>query len=168
MKKTFLASGIILTVLLIECITYYSIASSRLPKRVINNLQIDRNYLSDTIIFGSSITIYGTGKETLTPYSLNLLSKENKKLLRNKLAPNMVWEETALSNFCNSQQAKNMSSLDCSNFVDNLKNRKTKLYITALEEQLFSVTVNTNLSSNGQFYYNEDHYTWILFFWLNL
>jgi len=146
-------------------------ANDKLSEQAIKNIEINPQLISDTLIFGSVISIRGNQQETIKPYNLHLTNKEHFKLLKKKLSPSVVIEETEYAKHCDKvseEAAKHLDSLQFELFVDNLHNNKSKLFITALEDQKFFVTVNYNWSANKQFFYEEDAYVWIFFSWLQI
>lgn len=170
-RKIVTAIAVVLFLGIVEFITYHILASDALSKKAIENIEINRQVISDTIIFSSEISVRGNQQETIKPYNLHVSEKENFKLIKKKLYPSVVLKETEYAAYCDkvSQEAvKQLDSVQFAMFVDNLHEHKTKLFITALEDQKFFVTVNYNWSANKEFYYEEDQYVWIFFSWLQI
>lgn len=147
MKRKFTILAIALVLAAAQFITYYTIADAKLSNQVIKNLIINTNYPSDTILLNSLVSVSGN-QNSIKLYHLHLSSPENFTLLKKKLAPSIVIDEADKNN--------------------NLNMIKSKLSIVALEENIFSVTVNTNYAYQSQFYFNEDQYVWFLFSWLKI
>ncbi|HSY62129.1 MAG TPA: hypothetical protein VK796_09650 [Cytophaga sp.] len=170
-RKIFTTTAIILFLGIVQFITYYTIANDKLSEQAIKNIEVTKQLASDTIIFSPVITVLGNQQGEIKPYELHLSNKKYFKLIQKKLAPSAVVEETEYATYCEkiSQEAfKQMDSTSFLMFNDNLHNNKSKLYITALEDHKFFVTVNYNWSANKQFFYEEDEYIWIFFSWLKI
>ena len=170
-RKIFTAIAFILFLGIVQFITYYTIANDKLSEQAIKNIEVTPQLRTDTIIFSSAISIHGNQQETIKPYDLNLLKKRNFRLLKDKLSPSVVEEETDYAKHCDKvsqEAAKKMDSVQFAMFVDELHNNKSKVYITALEEQKFFVTVNYNWSAYKEFFYEEDQYVWVFFSWLKI
>jgi len=170
-RKIISATAILLFLTIVQFITYYTIANDKLTEQAIKNIEATPQLTSDTIIFSSAISIRGNQQETIKPYDLHLSKKKNIKLIGKKLVPSIVVEETEYAAYCDkvSQEAsKHLDTLQFAMFVDNLYNNKSKLFITALEEQKFFVTVNYNWVAHKEFFYEEDQYVWIFFSWLKI
>ena len=165
MKRLFLIVGFALVLVAIECITYYTIAQKKLPELAIQNLIVNTNSVSDTILFGSTMSIYNNPDNLVTSYDLHLSSKEHFTDLQHKLAKYTLVHEADYATYCESIAKQHPDKPEYS--YDLVKN-KSKLYITAIEEDMFTVTVNTNWAYKNQFYYNEDHYFWFLFNWIKI
>lgn len=169
-KKLFITLGTVTLLLAIQFTTYYTIANDRLTKAAINNLIVNDNFGADSILFSSTLSIRGNQQE-LIPYKLTFSSKENIKLLKKKLQPYTFLTEQEYETYCDAiaqAASKQMKEPELSALVENLYKNKSRLYITALEDQKFLVTVNTNWSNSKQIQYEEDQYIWILFFWMNI
>lgn len=170
-RKIFTAIAILLFLSIVQFVTYYTIANDKLSEQAIKNIEVTKQLTSDTIIFSSAISVRGNQQETIKPYELHLSKKENLKLIGKKLSPSIVVEETAYAAYCDkvSQEAsKHLDTLQFEMFVDNLYNNKSKLFVTALEDQKFFVTVHYNWSAHKEFFYEEDEYVWIFFSWLKI
>jgi len=170
-RKIFTAIAILLFLTIIQFITYYTIANDKLSEQAIKNIEVNPQLTSDTIVFGSIISVCGNQQEMIKPYNLHLTNKEYFKLLKKKLAPSTIVEEAEYGKHCEkiAQEAfKHMDSAQFEMFINNLHTNESKLYITALEDQKFFVTVNYNWSANKQFFYEEDQYVWLFFSWLKI
>lgn len=171
MRKIVTATIIVAILAGIQLITYYTIARDQLAEKAIKNIEINSRLLSDTIIFSTEIAVHGNQKETIRPYNLNLLNKENFRAVKNKLSPSVVLQEADYAKYCeqvSTEAAGQLDSLQFVLFTDNLQKNKSRIYITALEEQKFFVTVNYNWSANKEFFYEEGQYVWLFFSWLNI
>ncbi len=146
MKRKFTILAVALIIVAAQFITYHTSGESALSKRVIRDLIINNNYPSDTILLSPLISV--SGDNSIQSYPLQLSSKANFPLLKRKLVPSIVIDEA--------HGATNSNAI------------KSRLSIVAVEEHTFSVTVNTNYSYQSQFYYNEDHYVWVLFTWFKI
>lgn len=173
-KKIITAVAVILVLTIVQFTTYQTLASKKLSELAIKNIQITKHLASDTIIFGSVISVCGNEQQAIKPYNLHVSDKENFKLLKKKLAPSTVMEETEFSTYSEKvvQNAlKKMSTTDFEKFMDtnNPYLNKSRLHLTAIEEQKFFVTVNYNWSGRTkEFFYEEDEYVWIFFSWLKI
>lgn len=170
-RKLLTAIAIILFLGIVQFITYKTMSDGKLAKQVIKNIEVNGKLTSDTIIFGSAISIHGNQQETIKPYNLHLVKAENFKLIKDKLSPSVVIEESDYATYCDKaskEACKQLDSAQCALFIDNLHNNKSKLYITALEQQKFFVTVNYNWSVHREFFYEEGQYVWIFFSWLKI
>jgi len=165
MKKLFLSIGFALVLIAVECITYYTIAQKKLPELAIKHLIVNTSSVSDTILFGSTMSIYANPENPITPYNLPLTSKEHFTELQHKLAKYTLINEEEYATYCESVAKKHP---DNPSYTNNLLKTKSKLYITAIEESMFTVTVNTNWAYKSQFYFTEDHYFWFLFNWVKI
>lgn len=172
-RKILIAIAILLFLAIIQFITYYTLANDKLSEQVIKNIEVNHQLTTDTIVFGSVISVCGNEQGAIDPYNLHLSDKENFKLIKKKLSPSIVMEETEFGIHCEKivqEAVKNMSTKDFELYIstNNPCYDKSKLYITAIEEQKFFVTVNYNWSANKQFFYEEDQYVWIFFSWLKI
>lgn len=170
-KRLLITLGVAAAVLTIQFSTYRTIAADKLSKTTIQNLIVTDNFGSDSIIISSASSVIGNMQERITPYPLNFSSKENRKLLKKKLQAFTVLNEKEYTDYCNkiAQSALPDTSAEArAEFVVNMNKNKSRLYVTALEEQTFLVAVNTTWSKNSQIQYEEDRYIWLLFFWTTI
>lgn len=170
-RKLLITLGVVALLAAIQFTTYYTIANDKLTKSAINNLIVNDNFGSDSIIVSSANSIIGNMQQSIRPYPLNFSSKENKKLLKKKLQAFTVVTEKEYNYYCETMAASAMrdSSAEArAEFIADLNKGKSRLYITALEEQTCLVAVNTTWSKNSQIQYEEDRYIWILFFWTTI
>lgn len=171
-RKILTAIAILLFLTIVQFITYNTIANDKLAKQAIKNLEVNPQITSDTIIFGSVITVrWKQELKHITPYNLHLTNREHFKLLKKKLAPSTIIEEAEYGKYYEKifQEAyKHMDSAQFEMFVDHIHSNESKLYITALEEQKFFVTVNYNWIKNRESFYEENHYIWVFFSWLKI
>lgn len=170
-KRLLITLGATAVLVAIEFTTYHTIAKDKLSKSAIQNLIVGDNFGSDSVIVSTASSVLGNMQQSITSYPLNFFSKENKKLLKKKLQAYTVVSEKEYTNYCNEiTQAtlKDSSAKAKAEFIANLNKNKSRLYITALEEQTFIVAVNTTWTKNSQIQYEEDRYLWILFFWTTI
>jgi hypothetical protein len=165
MKKLFLSIGFALVLIAMEYITYYTIAQKKLPELAIKHLIVNTSSVSDTILFGSTMSIYDNPENPIIPYDLPLTAPEHFKELQKKLSKYTLINEEAYAIYCESVAKQHPKNPE---YKSNLLKNKSKLYITAIEENMFTVTVNTNWSYKSQFYFTEDHYFWFLFNWVKI
>jgi len=171
MKKTITALAIITVLAIVQFTTYYTMADDKLAEQVIKNLEANSQLRSNTIIFSSAVSIIGNQQDIIKPYNLHLSKPANFRLIKNKLSPHVVLEEAEYEKQCaqTAEEAlKQNDTITWMRFSDNLYLNKTKLFITALEDQIFFVTVNFNWAENKEFFYNENQYMWFLFSWIKI
>ncbi|WP_018342567.1 hypothetical protein [Cytophaga aurantiaca] len=170
-KRLLITLGVAAIVAAIQFTTYNTIAKDKLSKTTIQNLIVNDNFGSDSIIISSASSVIGNMQQRITPYPLHFSSKENRKLLKKKLQAFTVLNEKEYTNYSNkiAEAALPDSSAEAkAEFVANMNKNKSRLYVTALEEQTFIVAVNTTWTKNSQIQYEEDRYLWILFFWTTI
>jgi hypothetical protein len=169
-KRILIALSIIVVGLIIQFITYSTIASEKLTQSAIKNLIVNNNFGSDSVIFSSKISIRSS-KQEIKQYNLAFSKKENVSLLKKKLYPYTILDDQEYAKYCEraSQDVEaKMGKEEAAIFASGLYRNKSRLYITAIEEQKFIVAVSTNWSNNNQFQYDEDTYVWLLFFWMTI
>jgi hypothetical protein len=172
-RKIFTAIAFILFLGIVQFITYYTIASDKLSEQAIKNIEVTPQLRTDTIIFSSVLSVCGNQQETIKPYNLHLSNKEHFKSIKKKLSPSILTEEKDFGMHCDKvvqEASKKMSAKDFEQFMSthNPFYDKSKLYITALEDQKFFVTVNYNWSAGKEFFNEEDQYVWLFFSWLKI
>lgn len=165
MKKILFLFGLAVVLIIVQYITYSTIAQNKLPKLAISNLIVNTNCAADTIIFSTEMALYTGGNNDIAPYKLNLLSADHFLELKKKVAPYTFIDEKTFNAYCENIAIKQQVNPKA---MSAFKKSKSKLFINAVEEHNFYVNVNTNWSYKNQFYFKEDPYIWFLFDWVKI
>lgn len=170
MKKLLISIAAIIILIALQFFTYNTIASDELTKKVIRDLKPNKELKSDTVIFNWIISICGNYKEKIKPYNLHLYTQENQKLIQNRLVNCKVVNAREYAKYCNEivdNTPEDNRDEAWFEYVNSLYKNVAELSITALEEKIFFVNVETSWDRTLDSFHNQ-RYLWILFTWIKI